>query len=247
MNDNSYWRRMQVGRARISRRALIRGAAVAGGMVVAQGTGLARLGTSSAASMTSNTKAPPYLVPLANGVEFVPMVTTGDVVGGNYRMIGVPDGLGAYNNADGTFSLIMNHELTNVQGGVRAHGSKGSMVSRFKISKSLDVTSGEDMINSPRHVHQWDATKGAYFEGTTVWQRFCSADLPKPSALMNGGNGTRSGSTSTAKKSPRAAAGLTSLRDRGRDAASAASIRQPVLREHRAEPERERPDDRYRL
>ncbi len=28
-----------------------------------------------------------------------------------YRMVGIPDGLGAYDNGDGTFTVLMNHEL----------------------------------------------------------------------------------------------------------------------------------------
>ena len=34
-------------------------------------------------------------------------------------MVGIPDGLGAFDNGDGTFTVLMNHELGNTQG-VRA-------------------------------------------------------------------------------------------------------------------------------
>ena len=57
-----------------------------------------------------HTAAPAYLTPTAPGVEVTPLLTTGDSVGG-YRMVGVPDGLGAYDNGDGTFTVLMNHEL----------------------------------------------------------------------------------------------------------------------------------------
>jgi hypothetical protein len=30
-------------------------------------------------------------------------------------MHGIPDGLGAFDNANGTFTLLMNHELGNTQ------------------------------------------------------------------------------------------------------------------------------------
>ena len=39
------------------------------------------------------------------------ILTAGDSVNG-YRMAGWPDGLGAYDNGDGTFTLLMNHELS---------------------------------------------------------------------------------------------------------------------------------------
>src|SRR5262245_56403173 len=54
--------------------------------------------------------ATPYLVPTAAGVSFTPILTTGDTVGG-YTMAGTPDGLGAFDNGDGTFTLLMNHEF----------------------------------------------------------------------------------------------------------------------------------------
>jgi hypothetical protein len=37
-----------------------------------------------------------------------------------YRMVGIPDGLGAFDNGDRTFTLLMNHELGSTLGAVRA-------------------------------------------------------------------------------------------------------------------------------
>lgn len=130
----------------------------------------------------------PYLVRSQAGVVFKSILTTGDSVprlgGGTYRMVGIPDGLGAYDNGDGTFTLLMNHELGATVGVPRTHGGKGAFVSRWVIDKSdLSVVSGEDQIKT---VELWNAGAGAYATGTNVvFSRFCSADLPSISALYN--------------------------------------------------------------
>ena len=87
-----------------------------------------------------------YLVPSAPGVQFKDIVTAGDLVGG-YRMAGTPDGLGAFDNGDDTFTVVMGHEFEPSDGIARAHGAKGSFLSRWVVRKSdLTVLSGEDLI-----------------------------------------------------------------------------------------------------
>src|SRR5262245_44981972 len=60
---------------------------------------------------------PPYLVQIAPGIGIAPLLTVGDVVdrtgvpGQQYRMAGIPDGLGAYATDHGTVQLFMNHEM----------------------------------------------------------------------------------------------------------------------------------------
>jgi hypothetical protein len=77
-----------------------------------------------------STSALSYIVPTAPGVEIKPILTVGDTVpqsgGGSYRMVGIPDGLGAFDNGDGTFTVLMNHELRDTVGIARDHGSKGA-------------------------------------------------------------------------------------------------------------------------
>jgi hypothetical protein len=67
-------------------------------------------------------------------VRTVPILTVGDSIHG-YRMVGIPDGLGAFNSDRHDFTLIMNHELLGTSGIARAHGSKGAFVSRWKIDR----------------------------------------------------------------------------------------------------------------
>jgi hypothetical protein len=117
----------------------------------------------------------------ADGVEVTAILTAGDKVGG-YRMVGKPDGLGAFDNGDGTFTVLMNHELISDEGVKRAHGGKGAFVSKWIIDKStLQVLSGSDLIRTP---YLWDGKTYVARPGT-VFRHFCSADLPAPSALYN--------------------------------------------------------------
>jgi hypothetical protein len=137
---------------------------------------------------------PPYLVPVAPGVGFTSILTVGDSVhknntaAGTYRMVGLPDGLGAYDNGGGTFTVLMNHELTNLQGVARAHGGKGAFVSKWQIRKSdLAVLNGEDLMTN---IMLWDPIGETYVNGFgEVFSRFCSADLPAVSALFNSHTG----------------------------------------------------------
>jgi hypothetical protein len=145
---------------------------------------------------SSSTK--PYLLskqPLQ--VEMTAILTTGDSVpkagGGTYKMAGIPDGLGAYDNGDGTFTVLMNHEInptaTPAQGGggvVRDHGAKGAFVSEWVIDKTtMQVISGHDLI---QHVFvAADNFTIDHHAGNLPieFSRFCSADLADPAAFFN--------------------------------------------------------------
>ena len=128
------------------------------------------------------------------GVDFVALLTAGDSVkkrgtaNDTYRMVGIPDGLGAFDNLDGTITVLMNHELTTNSGVVRKHGGAGAFVSRWQIRKSdLKVLNGMDQME---RVMMWDATAQAYSLSTsTAFSRFCSADLPSATAFFNSATG----------------------------------------------------------
>jgi hypothetical protein len=140
----------------------------------------------------------PYLVPSVPGVVTRSILTVGDSVNTKpdgvtpYRMVGIPDGLGAFGNGDGTFTVLMNHELGSTAGVVRAHGAIGSFVSRWTIDASnLEVLHGEDLIQT---LHTWDAVAGDWQVSNTDaaparLNRLCSADLPPISAFYNEASG----------------------------------------------------------
>lgn len=130
-----------------------------------------------------------YIQPVVAGWEARPIITVGEHAANGYRMVGVPDGLGAFDNRDGTMTVLMNHEIPSTLGVVRGHGGKGAFVSRWVVRLAdLAVLKGEDMV---RHVQLWDSAHGDYREGQSViFGRFCSADLAPVSAFMDDdGNG----------------------------------------------------------
>src|SRR5262249_4884003 len=123
----------------------------------------------------------------------VSILTVGDAVGG-YRMVGIPDGLGAFPSGPGHFTLMMNHELTAAPpsgpGIVRGHGSNGAFVSRWTIdARTLRVVAGQDHTTPPNQVYPWDGASKSYRRGTTQWQRHCSGDLAASSAFFAHGRG----------------------------------------------------------
>src|SRR5690349_9288809 len=106
--------------------------------------------------------ATPYVLPVNPAVTTQALLTVGDAVpwtdtttGQEYRLAGIPDGLGAFDNGDGTFTLLMNHELGNTSGITRAHGAIGAFVSEYIIDKNtLQVISGQDLM---QQVYLWNA------------------------------------------------------------------------------------------
>lgn len=156
---------------------------------------------SPALAQTSYVKGPstgstPYLKATTPYVTTVTSILTVDNTGANaddsingYGMAGIPDGLGAFDNNDGTFTVLMNHEIGSGSGVSRAHGSKGAFISKWVINKSdLSVVSGSDLI---KNVYGWNATTQANDASPTTFafNRFCSADLAKPSAYFNAASG----------------------------------------------------------
>jgi hypothetical protein len=80
-------------------------------MLVLVGTVLANAITGPSSSQS------PYVVRSQPGVVTKAIFTVGDSVNLKpdgvipYRMVGIPDGLGAFDNGDGTFTVLMNHEI----------------------------------------------------------------------------------------------------------------------------------------
>lgn len=128
-----------------------------------------------------------YLMPLVPGSTITSILTATNVVG-SYTMAGLPDGIGAYDNGNGSFTLLMNHEFGNTAGATHAHGSTGAFVSKWVINKStFAVTSGADLIQT---VNLWTGTTYTAYSATNpstlaALGRFCSADLPAISAYYN--------------------------------------------------------------
>jgi hypothetical protein len=144
-------------------------------------------------STGQSTATAPYLVPTTQGVNFTSILTATDVVGG-YKMCGTPDGIGAFDNNNGTFTVVMNHEFGNTSGVARAHGSTGAFVSKWIINKNdLSVVSGSDLI---QRINLWNPLTNSYTtynssfpSANAALGRFCSADMPAISAFYNSATG----------------------------------------------------------
>ena len=113
-----------------------------------------------------SSSAPPYVVPTAQGWSVSSLITVGDGAAQNgYRMVGLPDGLGAIGGAWSTeqrkylrpdlyLTVFMNHEVRDYWGVARAHGRNGAFVSQWTIELgTLKVLRGEDLI---RRVMTWN-------------------------------------------------------------------------------------------
>ncbi|MGE3106778.1 MAG: alkaline phosphatase PhoX [Phycisphaerales bacterium] len=140
-----------------------------------------------------STTTQPYVLPVSgygNGITTTSILTVGDVIGG-YTMVGIPDGLGALANGNGTFDLVMNHELGSTAGVVRAHGQTGAFVSRWNIASDLTVNSGRDHNTSPSDAYEWTGSGWSNAPGPAQnWNRFCSGDLAGTGAYRFGNLGT---------------------------------------------------------
>jgi len=111
------------------------------------------------------TTRPAQLVPLENGVEIEPILSTGDIVGGmlgGFQFTGIPDGIGAYRSAPatgrstrGTLEVFVNHELAG-----DAPAGVGSRVSHLTLNGRNQVVAAEYVI-----------------QGTEGFLRFCSSTL----------------------------------------------------------------------
>ncbi len=178
----------------------------------------------------STTRGPEYL-PSAAGVVTVSIASNGNGNGiftnelytrlssgaVDYRLVGLPDGMGIFRDATdlqgGTFSALVNHEGGNTTGIVRAHGSRGSFVSLWRIkadASDLRVIGADDLATT---IKLWNTGTNAYetydssrpmptYANNVIadystpdpsrngLSRLCSADLAEPSAFRFGGLGT---------------------------------------------------------
>lgn len=138
----------------------------------------------------------PYLTPTAPGWSSTSILTVGDAISG-YQMAGIPDGLGAFSNGDGTMTVLANHEIGTVSssdptllGTARAHGAAGGFVSRWVINTSTwQVISGGDFLTSRANQMMWNGSTWAAPATAYAYLRPCSADLPALGAFYDATSG----------------------------------------------------------
>lgn len=172
--------------------------------IVAVLAGVASMATPVGAATATgpNTVTPPYVLPAASGVDVTSLLTVSDAgaAGNGYEMVGIPDGLGARRVGD-KVELLMNQELRDGQGIVRAHGQKGAFVSRYTIDpRGHAVPSGSDLIkpgvrfydyltdtyaSAPNAAGTNPTTGEAFPAYTAAFARFCSSSLTDPLQLLS--------------------------------------------------------------
>lgn len=164
-----------------------------GATAVAVSTGLAA--SLSLSGVAAAHPAPEYVQSTTPGVSIVMLAAAGDKFG-NFTLPGVPDGLGAYRNPDGTLTVLQNHELSltsTAKDIKRAWGGTGSVVSKLTVdTTSGQVTKGEELI---KKINFWNYQTDSYgpvataptgakvldqygaAQHTISWNRFCSGNL----------------------------------------------------------------------
>ena len=149
---------------------------------------LASLGATAQVARGPSSSQTPYVTPTAAGWDVTSIITVGDAAANGYRMVGIPDGLGAYDNGNGTFTVLMNHEIRPGLGITRAHGADGAFVSEWIINKSdFKVLAGADLATS--HL-VWNGNGYSTATGAVnSFNRLCSADLPAVTAFYNASTG----------------------------------------------------------
>jgi hypothetical protein len=111
-----------------------------------------------AATGLAATSVKPYVEPVGGHYQVKALFSVDDKVpllggasGQQYRMVGIPDGLGAHPNRDGTSTLFMNHELgftalsEPVVGGPK---NRGAIVSQWILDQDGDPIAGKRAYDS---------------------------------------------------------------------------------------------------
>ena len=160
-----------------------RTAAVVGALVITVSTVLLVTNAAAVPSVQN------YAVGIAEGYETEALLSVGDTVpetsnpDQDYKMVGIPDGLGAHAAQGGTRIVYMNHELTNStlsEPVVGAPLNRGALVSKLVVDRDGDVISGErayDWVFNENTFHGPAAQVG---NSTRPFSRFCSGSLATP-------------------------------------------------------------------
>jgi hypothetical protein len=147
---------------------------------------------SSPAAAGAGTFAPTMIKDVAGGPDLTisSLLTVGETINGLepgssvYAPPGIPDGMGAYDNGDNTFSLLVNHELgstagyqMNIQGLNPAVA--GARVSRFIVAKDIDNNAGNGyqpkLLSGGLAYDRVVSSDPAFAKGGI--NRFCAANM----------------------------------------------------------------------
>lgn len=131
----------------------------------------------------------PYAVGIAGGYETKRLLSVGDTVPETshgwkrFRMVGIPDGLGAHRSREGTTTVYMNHELTSSTVSEPVVGeplNRGAFVSKLILDRDGKVLSGERAYDWVFQENEFVGPAAAADNDTRALSRFCSGSLAGP-------------------------------------------------------------------
>ncbi|MBK7998084.1 MAG: esterase-like activity of phytase family protein [Verrucomicrobia bacterium] len=131
------------------------------------------------------TSVTPYALPVGDDYSIIPILSVGDRVprtsnpGELFQMIGIPDGLGAYGNPDGTTTLFMNHEVVNSARSEPWWASlyRGAFVSKLQLAADSSVLSGDVAYDTVYAENVLVGPTATVSNSTPAFSRFCAGAL----------------------------------------------------------------------
>ncbi|MFZ4411337.1 MAG: hypothetical protein ACOYOH_28620 [Paracraurococcus sp.] len=141
-----------------------------------------------------STAESPYIIPGAAGVRLVSLLSAGEGVAGakradgsTWHFAGTPDGIGAFDNGDGTITVLVNHEIAATAGALHDFGATGAFVDRLVIdTRTLAVVSAGELANE---MHLFTKAGTYWSISADALARLCSADLAAPGAYYDAATG----------------------------------------------------------
>ena len=130
-----------------------------------------------------------YAVGIAGGYETKRLLSVGDTVpessnpAKQFKMVGIPDGLGAHKSRNGTVTVYMNHELTSGTLSEPTVGdplNRGAFVSKLTLDRRGNVVSGERAYDFVYNENAFVGPAAAADNSTRPFSRFCSGSLAGP-------------------------------------------------------------------
>jgi len=150
------------------------------GLLVAAAGAAALVGVAGAATDGK------YAVPIGSDYETIALLSVGDQVpetsnpAKRFQMVGIPDGLGAYESRHDTVTIYMNHELGSAVLSEPVIGdplNRGAFVSKIVVDEDGTVLSGERAYDTVYNESTLVGPAPEVGNATRGFARFCSGFL----------------------------------------------------------------------
>ena len=177
--------------------------------------GVAILATIAGSAVANSVLTKPeYITASTSAAKIKPLAYAGDTISG-VAIQGIPDGMGAYRNEDGTITLLSVHEVPSYGaiGALAKAADKGKTIQGISITKLILTKAGDRVSSASDFIKTWsfynyntkkyqDTTVGAAPTTQTLGMdnfisRFCSATL-----VQAGGLSFKDGSTTYGHEGP---------------------------------------------